>query len=81
MEVYQKDSSRLVERARRTEAGEGIEDEDGVGSGATAAGKDRRAADSAVRTGVSMVWWLRWLLTLRHDAPWTAVWLEVEERD
>lgn len=57
VEVDQENSSRLSDRARRSEAREGIEDEDedGVGSGAKSASKDRRAADSVVRTGVSMV--------------------------
>jgi hypothetical protein len=77
------DGTRLVDNARRAEAGEGIEDEDRVvGGGAAAEGKDRRAADSVDKMGVSTGVVAEVVVgSARQHAPWTVVWLEVEELD
>ena len=74
------DSSRLADIARMVEAGEGIEDEDGVGGVASAADRDRLAVDSVGRTGVSMGVAAEMAAgSARQYAPWTPVWLKVEE--
>lgn len=74
------DSSRLADIARMVEAGEGIEDEDEVDGDAAAADKDRLAVDSVGRTGVSMGVAAEMAAgSARQYAPWTPVWLKVEE--
>ena len=78
----QEEGSRLADNARRAVAGEGIEDEDRVGGGAAAVGKDRQAAGSVGRMDVSMGVVAEVAAgSARRHAPWTAVWLEVEELD
>ena len=76
----QEDSSRLADIARTVEAGEGIEGEDEVDGDAAAADKGRLAVDSVGRTGVSMGVAAEMAAgSARQYAPWTPVWLEVEE--
>ena len=78
----QEDSDRLADDARRVKADKGIEDEDEVDGDAAAADKDRLAVDSVGRTGVSMGVAAEMAAgSARQYAPWTPVWLEVEELD
>lgn len=80
--VEQEDSSHWADIARTVEAGEGIEDEDGVGSVASAADRDKRVVDSVNRTDVSMGVAAEMAAgSARQYAPWTPVWLEVEGLD
>lgn len=75
----QERSSRLADRSRRAVEDE---DEDGLGGDAEAAGRDKLAMGSVDRMGVSMAAVAEVVVdSARRHAPWTAVWLEVEEVD
>lgn len=78
----QQDNSRLADIGCGMEGGEGIEDEGEVGDGATAENRDRLAVDSAGGMDLSMVVAAEIAAgSARQYAPWTPVWLEVEELD
>jgi hypothetical protein len=80
VEVDQEDSSRFADIARKVEAGEGIEDEVGFVDDAAAVGRDRLAAGSVDRMGVSMAAVAEVVVdSARRRAPWTRVGLEVDE--
>jgi hypothetical protein len=80
VEVDQEDSSCLADIARKVEAGEGIEDEDGFGGDAAAVDKDRRAVDSVHRTDASMGVAAEVAAgSARQRAPLTRVGLEADE--